>query len=204
MQGTHRIHRLGHRAFLLFLARRSKMALFLILIAFGAWFAEMKWSHPSPFSFYAIWIPFAVEIIGLIAAAYLVLVLLRTWLEYRGYTYAFTDEAFVVTKGYVTRTENATLYHQIQNVNIERGILDRINGAASIVILLTGGQHETHNKIVLPSVSNVRARAVQRELLVRARRHATGDPHDGRDLRDGRGDRGDRGSRSAIARRSIR
>ncbi len=174
------------------------MALFLVVLALAAWFAEIKWLPPSPVTIYAIWVPYAVEILALIAGAYLVLVLLRTWLEYRGYTYAFTEEAFVVTKGYVTRTENATLYHQIQNVNIERGIIDRMNGAASIVILLTGGQHETHNKIVLPSVSNIRAREVQRELLVRARRHAMGDAHRGRN------DGIECDARSTVVRRPVR
>lgn len=163
-----RLHRLGHRAFFLFLSGRIKFTIFLFVLTGAAWYAEQ-------------WVPFeygplaseAVFILFLISIAYLLIVLLRTWLEYRTYTYMFTEEAFVFTKGYVTKSEIAALYHQIQNVNIERGMLDRMSGVSSIVIMLTGGQHDAgHNRIVLPAVGRVKAKLVQKELLVRARRHS--------------------------------
>ena len=164
------VHRLGHRAFMLFLSRRSKFAAFLFLLTAGVWFGTMKWLPPT----YANWGNYATELILLISIAYLLMVLLRTYIEYHAYTYTFTRDAFVVTKGYMTRTEAATLYHQIQNVNIERSMGDRMTGVSSIVIFLAGGQHDSpHNRIVLPAVAAKKARTVQKELLVRARKHAS-------------------------------
>lgn len=164
------VFRLGHRAFFLFLSRRVRPVLILFLIAGAVWFAGMRWTPAA----YVQIVDYVAEGILLISIAYLCMMLLRTWLEYRAYTYAFTEEAFVVTNGYLTRTEMATLYHQIQTVNIERTFFDRLNGVSSLVIILAGGQHESHNKIMLPAVARARAREVQKELLVRARHHASG------------------------------
>ena len=45
-------------------------------------------------------------------------------------------------------------------------------GVSKIVILMTGmGRDTEHTKIVLPSLSKGKAKLVQRELLIRARRH---------------------------------
>lgn len=170
MMEDRRVHRLGHRAFILFLSRRSKFAIFLFLLTGAVWFGTMKWLPPS----YAYWGSYATELFLLISIAYLLMVLLRTYIEYHAYTYMFTRDAFVVTKGYMTRTEAATLYHQIQNVNIERSMGDRMTGVSSIVIFLAGGQHDSpHNRIVLPAVAARKAKMVQKELLVRARKHAS-------------------------------
>ncbi len=175
MKEDYQVYRLGHRAFFLFLSRRIKFSMFLFLLTAAVWLGGLRWASP----FWLVWTDYAAEMLLYISIAYLLVILLRTLLEYRAYTYAFTDEAFVVTRGYLMRTEIATLYHQIQNVNIERRMFDRLNGVSSIVILLTGGQHETHNKIVLPAIGKTRAKSVQKELLVRARRHAAGGDGEG-------------------------
>ena len=168
-----REHRLGHRAFLFFLSRRIKFAIFLFLLTAAVWFAVMRWLP----AVYVPWGDYAAQMLLLISIAYLLMVLLRTLIEYRSHTYMFTKEAFVVTRGYMTRTESATLYHQIQNVNIERGMADRLSGVSSLVIMLAGGQHDSpHTKIVLPAVGIKTARTIQKELLVRARKHAADAP----------------------------
>ena len=96
-------------------------------------------------------------------------------MEYHFYTYTFTDEAFIMTSGYIVRNELAALYHQIQNVNIQRGPLDRLAGVSQIVIFMNGSEHSgAHNKIVLPAVGKTKAKLVQKELLVRARKHVMG------------------------------
>ncbi len=164
---NHKKHSLGHRAFLLFFARRMKLPIFLFLIAGGVWYG-VQWLPPD----YASWGVGAAQIIALIGAAYAVGALLFTYLQYRVYTYMFTDEAFVMTSGIAMRNEVAALYHQIQNVNINRSPANRLVGVSEIVIFMTGSDRETgHTKIVLPAVSRTKARIVQRELLVRARRH---------------------------------
>jgi membrane protein YdbS with pleckstrin-like domain len=163
----HRPYKLGGRAFLLFLMRRIKFSLFLFVLTAAVWYSVRFYPQG-----YAAWGNYASEILFFISIAYFLVVLLRTYTEYRVYTFTFTEEAFVVTKGYITKSEIAALYHQIQNVNIERTPFDRMGGVSSVVIFLSGGQHDSpHNRIVLPAVERERAKLVQQELLVRARKH---------------------------------
>ncbi len=167
---THRKHSLGKRAFILFLSKRIKLVIFFFVLTAAAWYSE-QWapSYDLPF------VQYAVELIALFSVLYFLAMLLWTWMEYRFYTYTFTDEAFIMTYGYIERNELAALYHQIQNVNIVRSPLDRMAGVSKIIILMTGSQHDpAHNKIVLPAVGKKKAKLVQQELLVRARRHMTG------------------------------
>ena len=94
-------------------------------------------------------------------------------MEYRYYTYFFSEDAFIMTYGYMVRNEVATLYHHIQNVNIERSVLDRAIGVSKLIIMMTGSDRDTRrNQIVLPAVGKRKAKLVQIELLRRARRHA--------------------------------
>ena len=173
MMENHRRHTLGHRAFLLFLSRRVKFVIFLFALTVAAWYSE-RWLSGIPQV--AFWVDYAVGILALLSVAYFLLILFYTYLEYRFYTYLFTPEAFVVHQGYILRNEVATLYHQIQNVNIQRGPLDRLVGMSTVIILLSGIQHDpAHSKIILPGLGRTKAKLVQKELLVRARQHVGGD-----------------------------
>ena len=167
---TRRRHSLGKRAFLLFLSKRIKFVIFLFALAAAAWYSE-QWAPAA----YAPYVDYGVNLFGLLAMLYFLAILLWTWLEYHYYTYMFTDEAFVMTYGYVVRNELAALYHQIQNVNIERHPFDRMIGVSRVIIYMTGAERDgAHNKIVLPAVGRRKAKLVQKELLMRARRHAAG------------------------------
>lgn len=159
-------HRLGHRAFTLFLVRRLKFVIFLALLTFAAWYAE-RWIP----ELYIPWAVYIFQILALISIAYFVIVFLSTYLEYRYRIYLFTEEAFMMTTGYMMRTEVAALYHQIQNVNIVSSPLDRLIGVTRIVILMTGDKTSPQNQIILPGVGRTKAKHVQRELLARARKH---------------------------------
>lgn len=135
------------------------------------WYSE-RWIPQS----YLIWQDYAVKFLFLLGSGYFLFVLLQTYLEYRYYTFMFTEEAFIVTFGYIVRKEVAAVYHQIQNVNINRGPLDRITGVSQMVIFMTGSEKDsTHNTILLPTIGKTKAKLVQKELLVRARRHVP--PH---------------------------
>ncbi len=173
-------HSLGHRAFLLFLSHRIKFAIFLFVLTGATWYSE-RWI-PTSDPAYAIWGDFAVKVLLLVSITYFLMVLAWTWLEYHFYTYMFTDEAFIMTYGYVVRNETAALYHQIQNVNIQRNPLDRLAGVSQIVIFMTGSERDAaHNKIVLPAVGKKKAKLVQKELLTRARRHVPNYPEAARE-----------------------
>jgi membrane protein YdbS with pleckstrin-like domain len=165
-------HSLGQRAFLVFLFRRLKFVVFLFIITAAVWWGE-QWMPPD----YLVWGDYAAKVLLSVSIAFFCFVVLETYLEYRYYTYLFTDEAFIMTYGYVVRNEIATLYHHIQNVNIERSIMDRAIGVSKIIILMTGsdrsaGREGGRNQIILPAVGRRKAKQVQAELLRRARRHA--------------------------------
>lgn len=161
-------HSLGHRAFLLFLLRRINPVLILLAATIGAWYAE-RWIPID----YATWGIYAAELLLIASIALFLMIFLSTYFEYRYYTYLFTEDAFIMTYGYMIRNEIATLYHQIQNVNIQRSMLDRTIGVSQIIILMTGSDRDAkRNQIVLPAVGRRKAKLVQAELLRRARRHA--------------------------------
>jgi membrane protein YdbS with pleckstrin-like domain len=166
MVEPHKKYRLGNRAFFLFLSRRFRPVLLLLIVAGAIWWSE-RWLPLN----YVMWGDYAARMVLALTGAYFVLVLLQAWLEYRYYTYTFTDEALIMTYGYIMRNEVGALYHQIQNVNIVRSPMDRIAGVSQIVIFMIGGERDTsQNKIVLPAVGKNRAKLVQKELLVRARK----------------------------------
>jgi membrane protein YdbS with pleckstrin-like domain len=160
-------HSLGNRAFLLFFSRRLKLPIFLLALTAAVWYSE-RWLPVD----YAGWGAYAAEMLLLLSGGYILALFMLTYLEYRVYTYTFTDEAFVMTSGLAVRNEVAALYHQIQNVNIIRRPLDRMVGVSQVIIFMTGAEREAgHNKIVLPAVGRTKAKLVQKELLTRARKH---------------------------------
>jgi len=86
-------------------------------------------------------------------------------LTYHYYRYELTDTSFYVEKGIIFKNYKTLSYDRIQNVEIERGILDRIFGLSSLVVLTAGlgGQY-------LPGLSREIAEQLRDELVVRARR----------------------------------
>jgi len=166
---NHRIHSLGKRAFLLFLSRRINLVLFIFMLTAAAWYSE-RWAPPD----YAPFVNYGVTLLALFSVLYFLAVIVWTYMEYHFYTYMFTDEAFIMTSGYIMRTELAALYHQIQNVSIQRNPFERMVGVSKIVIFMNGSEKDAgHNKIVLPAVGKTKAKLVQKELLIRARQHMT-------------------------------
>jgi membrane protein YdbS with pleckstrin-like domain len=144
-----------------------KLVIFFFVLAVAAWYSE-RWAPP----YYVPFVDYGVNLLALFSVLYFLAIILWTWLEYRVYTYTFTDEAFIMTSGYIMRTELAALYHQIQNVSIQRNPLERIVGVSKIVIFMNGAEKDAaHNKIVLPAVGKTKAKLVQQELLIRARQH---------------------------------
>ena len=164
-------HSLGQRAFFLFLMKRVNYIIIPVAITAAIWFAQ-RWI-PTDNPDYVLWGYYAQELTLMFTIALSLMVVLRTYFEYRYYTYLFTDDAFIMTYGYILRNEIATLYHQIQNVNIQRSIMDRAIGVSQVIILMTGSDRDANkNQIVLPAIGKRKAKLVQAELLRRARRHA--------------------------------
>jgi uncharacterized membrane protein YdbT with pleckstrin-like domain len=143
--------------------------IFFFALTVAAWYSE-RWAPP----YYAPFVDYGVQLLVLFSVLYFLAIILWTYMEYHFYTYMFTDEAFIMTSGYIMRTELAALYHQIQNVSIQRNPLDRLAGVSQIIIFMNGSEKDAaHNKIVLPAVGKTKAKLVQKELLIRARQHMT-------------------------------
>jgi membrane protein YdbS with pleckstrin-like domain len=159
-------HRLGYRAFTMFLFSRIKFSLFLFALTVASWYGQRF--APAD---YLGWSEYATQVLFALSIGYFVFIFFSTYMEYRYYTYLFTEEAFMMTSGYMMRTEVAALYHQIQNVNLMRSPLDRMIGVSRVVIYMTGDKSSPQNQIVLPGVGKTKAKLVQRELLTRARKH---------------------------------
>lgn len=169
---NHKKHSLGRRAFLLFFMKRIKGPLALFIVAAAAWYCE-RWVPPDTAA--SIWIDFGVNVLLLSALAYLLVIVLFAYTIYRSHSYMFTEEAFMMMSGVTSRTEVAALYHQIHSVNIARSMSDRLAGVSQIVILMTGSDREGgRTQLILPALSKAKAKLVQKELLVRARRHMDG------------------------------
>ncbi len=163
-----RRHHLGKRAFTLFFLKQLKLALFLVAAAVLLWL----WSGRATGNM-TLYVDYAARLMALLALGWLVYVFLRTYLEYRRYTYHFQDNAFVVTRGLFVLNEIAVVYHQIQTVTLVRSVLERAVGVGRIVIVLAGPGHAASRefRIELPGVGHEKARLVQKELLHRARTH---------------------------------
>ncbi len=157
-------HRLGTRAFLFFLNRYLKWPLILFIFVFLLW--TQRGLVPAT---YRDWSDFAVNVLFLMWIGFAVFVFLRSFFEYRGYSFEFDDEFFRVTRGYFLKHEMGIVYHQIQHVTVKRGILDRLVGVGHLIIVTNvGGGGSVPSEVVLPALDKTKARLVQRELLRKA------------------------------------
>ncbi|HUZ92840.1 MAG TPA: PH domain-containing protein [Candidatus Paceibacterota bacterium] len=159
-------YRLGYRAFFIFLLKRMRGPVIVLLIALGIWYAK-RWIPAG----YASWGDYVLYGMLILSGAILLVLFIRTLIEYRFYRYSFTEDAFVMISGYVTHNETATLYHQIQNVNIKRTISDRLVGVSELVIVMAGMSGSESHRVFLPALEKTRAKMVQQELITRARKH---------------------------------
>jgi membrane protein YdbS with pleckstrin-like domain len=90
---------------------------------------------------FSIWpFVFFLLIISLISLA-IGLVIARGWatLYWRKYSFEFHDDRVVVTRGVIGKRVTNIPYERIQNVNVWKGILERIYGLSTIMIETAGG-----------------------------------------------------------------
>src|SRR5579872_7142540 len=81
-------HSLGERAFIIFFFGRVKFLGLLIAVTIGVWYAD-RWVPPT----YSMWSEYAAHLLLAITVAYFFFVFLETYMEYRYYTYLFTEDA---------------------------------------------------------------------------------------------------------------
>ncbi len=160
-------HRLGIRAFLLFLSRHLKWPIIFFVVLAALWIER----GVVPID-YQIWSDYALRVLFLCWLGLAVFMFLRSFFEYRGYSFQFDDEFFRVNRGYFLKQEMGIVYHQILHVTVRRGILDRAVGVAHLIIVTNvGGGNGAFSEIILPALDKTKARLVQRELLKKAHHH---------------------------------
>ncbi|MEK7507568.1 MAG: PH domain-containing protein [Patescibacteria group bacterium] len=160
-------HRLGTRAFLLFLSRRLMWPIVFAVVIAGLW--TQKERVPL---LYRDWTDYGLNILVLLWIGLAVFIFLRSFFEYRGYSFRFDEEFFNVTRGYFVKHEMGIVYHQIQYVTVKCGIFDRAIGVGHLIIMTsTGGGNSAPSEIVLPALDKRKAQLVRRELLRKANRN---------------------------------
>ncbi len=160
-------HRLGTRAFLLFLSRRLTWPVILAAILAGLWTQKNR----VPFAYHE-WTDYGLSILSIAWLGLFVFILLRSFFEYRGYSFRFDEEFFNVTRGYFVKHEMGIVYHQIQHVTVKCGILDRLMGVGHLIIMTSmGGGNSAPSEIILPALDKKKAQFVRGELLRKANRN---------------------------------
>jgi membrane protein YdbS with pleckstrin-like domain len=155
-------HRLGKRAYLIFFTQHLKLVLLSFLIVLLVWYEQNN--LPADYAVYVL------QLSVILFIFVLALRLVRTTFEYLGRSYKFDDEFFQVTEGYITRNEIAMAYHQIQNVNIKRSMMDRSMGVSQIIVVMSGTNTKGEVDVVLPALDKHIARIIQKEIMRRSRR----------------------------------
>ncbi len=113
----------------------------------------------------AAWIALALFVLSAVIA------FVVSWLIYVNFKFMLGDDALKISRGVFSKTEEAIPYRQIEDVDIERSLSDRMMGVSRLVILTSGREDEKDGKDesegVLPVLDRALAEQLQAELLKR-------------------------------------
>ena len=124
-------------------------------------------------TFLAAWSLYVVFGIWILFILIFGVTFLVTYLTYANYLFMLDDDALKIRRGILSKEETAIPYRQIQDVDIEQSMSDRIWGVARLAILTAGheepkeGQSD-NSEGVLPAIDRALAESLQTELLHRA------------------------------------
>jgi uncharacterized membrane protein YdbT with pleckstrin-like domain len=160
---------MGKKAFWLFVAEWLNFPTGLLIVAAVLVFARNT-------SFIPVELRTLVSASGLvlfiIALLGFIIAIISSRLVYKSRSFCLSEDAFKVRKGIFTKQEMAIPYRQIQNVEIERTLIQQLFGVSKLVIVTAGhdDEHTVQNesKGVLPTIDKELASVLQEELLKRA------------------------------------
>ncbi len=111
------------------------------------------------------------EFLVLISLIIIVLTFIWAKLTYKFYHYELTEDGFRKELGVIVKKYTSIPYERIQNINIQRGVLDRIMGLSSLKIFTagTGGSGIGGAEGLLPCLSQETAEQLRDELIHRSR-----------------------------------
>ena len=88
-------------------------------------------------------------------------------LSYRFYQYELRDEGFRKESGVIWKSYNTIPYGRIQNIDIYRGVIDRILGLSRLDIHTAGNNSPHFSEGRLPGLSVETAQQLQEDLIKR-------------------------------------
>lgn len=154
---------LGPRTFFLLLMRRIGLGVFLLGVTLAA--NSVVGSVP------------ALGSITLAGVGMSVFVLLTSifigWFDYIRYRIELGKDSIAITRGILHQTEVVVPFRRVQNVVIERGIVDQIIGTSDVSFSIAHAEGEdptraSQKPIVLPALEHTFAERLQQELMKRA------------------------------------
>jgi uncharacterized membrane protein YdbT with pleckstrin-like domain len=101
-----------------------------------------------------------------------IITFLAAYLTYVNYLFMLDTDALKIRRGILSKEEIAIPYRQIQDVDVDQSISDRIWGVARLAILTAGqektGEGNDESEGIFPAIDRVLAESLQTELLKRA------------------------------------
>jgi uncharacterized membrane protein YdbT with pleckstrin-like domain len=121
----------------------------------------------------APWSSYLVLGVWILFVLVFVITFLVAYLTYANYLFMLDSDALKIKRGILSKEETAIPYRQIQDVDIEQNISDRIWGVARLAILTAGHEEakegdEDTSEGILPAIDRALAESLQTELLKRA------------------------------------
>lgn len=117
------------------------------------------------------------KLFALLVVAYFVLIFIAAFLEYNNFTFEITEDGLFIYNGVIQRAEVSVPFGEIENVNIERTLMDRLLGlskvsletAGSALGNVTNGEftNKSRAEAVLPGLDHERARHIH-DLIIDA------------------------------------
>ncbi len=160
--------RLGIRAYWMIFFRKSQYifgpVLLAVLILVGSNYVPISAAMVAPLNQLLV-------LLILISGATFVGSFLVSAFQYMAFSFMLDEHALKIRTGILNIQNAAIPYRQMQNVDIERGILYRLLGVSKIVILTAGTEDvDTHveSEGLIPVLDKDLAAQVQEELLHRS------------------------------------
>jgi len=163
---------LGRKTLWIFILDRISTSVIFLLIAIGL----LAVNHlgilvKTPFGNLSDYGVMSAAIASVVFVVVFGITILVSWLIYINYAFALQEDAMKIKRGVFSKEEIAIPYRQIQDVNIDQDITDRMLGVCRLVILTAGHEDEPkpegESEGILPVIDRGLAEQLQTELLRR-------------------------------------
>jgi membrane protein YdbS with pleckstrin-like domain len=163
------MQQLDPRAVWMFFVNFAASWLFLAVILVMIWGSIML-SHPADDASGMMWVAGFFIVPMILVLVSLVFCWIWARLSYHFYRYELREDGFRKELGVIVKQYTTIAYDRIQNVDIRRGVVDRILGLSSLNIQTAGS---FGSEGVLPGLSHEVAEQLRDELIKRARQSRT-------------------------------